>query len=72
MGQLLADFDGGKLTGDVGAPDGLSALPVQRGATPLTWEQWQNIEAEERSRGAETGRRRMKFVDIAEMLAAAL
>jgi hypothetical protein len=45
---------------------------VQRGATPLTWEQWQNIEAEERSRGAETGRRRMKFVDIAEMLAAAL
>lgn len=72
VGQLLADFDEGKLTGDVGAPDGLSMLLAQRGATPLTWRQWQNIDAEERRRGAETGRPRRKFVDIAEMLAAAL
>jgi ferredoxin/flavodoxin---NADP+ reductase len=72
VGQLLADFDAGKLTGDVATPKGLGALLVQRGATPLTWEQWQNIDAEERRRGAETGRPRMKFVDIAEMLTAAL
>jgi ferredoxin/flavodoxin---NADP+ reductase len=72
VGQLLADFDTGKLTGDVAAPEGLGALLVQRGGTPVTWEQWQNIDAEERRRGAEIGRPRMKFVDIAEMLTAAL
>ena len=57
MGQLLADFDAGKLTGDVAAPEGLSALLALRGATPLSWEQWQNIDAEEGRQGAETGRR---------------
>jgi ferredoxin--NADP+ reductase len=72
VGQLLADFDEGKLAGDVAAPDGLSTLLAQRGATPLTWKHWQNIDAEERRRGAETGRPRMKFVDIDEMLTAAL
>jgi ferredoxin--NADP+ reductase len=72
MGQLLADFDDGKLSTNVAAPEGLSALLAQRDATPLTWKHWQNIDAEERRRGAETGRPRMKFVDIAEMLTAAL
>lgn len=70
--QLLADFDDGKLVGDFAVPEGLSTLLARRGLTPLTWQQWQNIDAEERRRGAETGRPRMKFVDIAEMLAAAL
>jgi ferredoxin--NADP+ reductase len=72
VGQLLADFDDGKLSSDVAAPEGLSTLLAQRGATPLTWKHWQNIDAEERRRGAETGRPRMKFVDIDEMLTAAL
>jgi ferredoxin--NADP+ reductase len=72
VGQLLADFDAGKLAGDVAAPEGLSILLAQRGATPLTWMHWQNIDGEERRRGAETGRPRMKFVDIAEMLTAAM
>jgi ferredoxin/flavodoxin---NADP+ reductase len=72
VGQLLADFDDGKLTGDVAAAEGLSTLLAQRGLAPLTWRHWQNIDAEERRRGAEAGRPRMKFVDIAEMLTAAL
>jgi ferredoxin--NADP+ reductase len=38
---------------------------------PLTWQQWQTIDAEERRRGAETARPRVNFVDVAEMLAAA-
>jgi hypothetical protein len=44
---------------------------AQRGATPLMWKQWQPIDAEELRRGAETGRLRVKFVDVAEMLATA-
>jgi hypothetical protein len=42
---------------------------VRRGATPLTWKQWQTTDAEELRRGAETGRPRVKFVDTAEILA---
>jgi hypothetical protein len=42
-----------------------------RGATPLMWEQWQTTDAEELRRGAETGRLRVKFVDVAEMLSTA-
>ncbi|WP_225331930.1 hypothetical protein [Mycobacterium intracellulare] len=65
VSQLLADFDDGKLTSGVAAPEKLSALLAQRSATPLTWKLWQNIDAAERRRGAETGRPRMKFVDVA-------
>jgi ferredoxin--NADP+ reductase len=72
VGRLLADFDDGKLSREIAAPEGLSLLLARRGVTPLAWKQWQNIDAEERRRGAETGRPRMKFVDIAEMLTAAL
>jgi hypothetical protein len=42
---------------------------AQRGATPLTWKQWQTTDAQELWRGAETGRPGVKFVDLAEMLA---
>lgn len=70
VGHLLADFDNGDLAGQVVAPDGLSSLLAQRGAMPLTWKHWQAIESEERRRGAETARPRVKIVDIAEMLAA--
>jgi ferredoxin--NADP+ reductase len=71
VSYLLADFDNGKLARALAAPEGLSNLLARRGATPLTWEQWQSIDAEERRRGAETARPRVKFVDVAEMLAAA-
>jgi ferredoxin--NADP+ reductase len=67
-GHLLDGFDNGKLARDVAAPEGLSNLLARRGATPLTWEQWRTIDAEERRRGANTARPRVKFVDIAEML----
>jgi hypothetical protein len=43
---------------------------AQRGATPLTCKQWQTP-MPQNSGGAETGRPRMRFVVIAEMLAAA-
>lgn len=42
---------------------------VRRGAPPLMWKQWQTTDAKELGRGAETGRPRVKFVDIAEILA---
>jgi ferredoxin--NADP+ reductase len=71
VGHLLADFDNGQLARDLAAPEGLSSLLAARGATPLTWKQWQAIDAEERKRGAEAARPRVKFVDVAEMLATA-
>jgi ferredoxin--NADP+ reductase len=71
VGHVLADFDNGKLARDLASPQVLSTLLARRGATPLTWKQWRTIDAEERRRGAETARPRVKFVDIAEMLDAA-
>jgi len=71
VGHLLADFDNGQLARDLAAPEGLSSLLAAHGATPLTWKQWQAIDAEERKRGAEAARPRVKFVDVAEMLATA-
>lgn len=67
---LLADFDAGRLAGPVAAGD-LEALLAHRGATPLTWQQWRAIDAEERRRGSEADRPRVKFVDVADMLSVA-
>jgi ferredoxin--NADP+ reductase len=44
---------------------------VPRGAAPLIWKRWQTTDAGAPRLGAETGRPRVKFVDIAEMLASA-
>jgi hypothetical protein len=55
-------------------PTGASVFDVvlvRRGATPLTWKQWQTTDAKELGRGAETGRLCVKFADTAEMLATA-
>src|SRR4051794_2762994 len=64
VSHLLEDFDNGKLARELAAPEGLSNLLARGGATPLTWEQWQSIDAEERRRGGETARPRVKFIDV--------
>jgi ferredoxin--NADP+ reductase len=71
VGHLLADYENGKLARDLTAPHGPNSVLAQRDTTPLTWKHWQAIDIEERRRGAQAARPRVKFVDVAEMLAAA-
>ncbi|MFW0787021.1 4Fe-4S binding protein [Gordonia sp. CPCC 206044] len=68
---LLADHDAGVLGRDVGDHDALTATMAERGADPIDWPGWRAIDAAERARGAETGRPRIKFVTIEDMLSAA-
>ncbi len=70
--SLWQDFDGGRLSGQVGNREALRQTLADRGADPVGWKGWRAIDAEERRRGGSaTKRPRIKFVDIAEMLAAA-
>ncbi len=69
--SLWQDFDGGRLSGQVGNREALRQTLADRGADPVGWKGWRAIDAEERRRGSATKRPRIKFVDIAEMLAAA-
>ncbi|HEY0028429.1 MAG TPA: pyridine nucleotide-disulfide oxidoreductase, partial [Allosphingosinicella sp.] len=52
-----------------GGPDGLDTLLTARGARPVTFGDWQTIEAAEVER-ARAGSPREKFTSIPEMLAA--
>ncbi|OHV02523.1 FAD-dependent oxidoreductase [Mycobacterium talmoniae] len=71
VAALLADFDDGTLTRALPDPAELSQLLTRRGARPLTWRDWQNIDRSERRRGAELSRPRLKFVSVPEVLALA-
>jgi ferredoxin--NADP+ reductase len=44
---------------------------THRGVEPVGWRGWRAIDAAERNRGAEASRPRVKFIDVAEMVAAA-
>lgn len=71
VAHVLVDFNDGKLAGKV-RPDGeLEALLADRGVTRLDWSHWQRIDSDERKAGVDTGRPRVKFVDVADMLDAA-
>jgi NADPH-dependent glutamate synthase beta subunit-like oxidoreductase len=65
--KIVADFEG-KPEGKMGG-EGLDALLVQRGADPVTFADWQKIEAAEVAR-ARAGSPREKFTTIEELLAA--
>jgi len=47
----------------------VSAEARSRGVRPVSWEEWQKIDAVEKSRGARVGKERVKFVSEEEMLA---
>jgi ferredoxin--NADP+ reductase len=68
---LWQDFDGGRLSRQVGDREALRRVLADRGADPVDWKGWRAIDAEERRRGNAAKRPRIKFVDISEMLAAA-
>jgi ferredoxin--NADP+ reductase len=71
VAQLFADFDAGALARDVADPAELGHLLAGRDVSPLTWQQWRAIDAEERERGAEFSRPRIKLVSRADMLTVA-
>jgi len=71
VARLWEDFDDGKLSRDVQDRAALQELITQRDAETIDWRGWRAIDGAERQRGEEASRPRVKFVDVAEMLAAA-
>jgi len=70
VSKIWEDFDAGLLSRDVTAEHTIAELLSQRGAEPIDTTGWRAIDAAERDRGAEMHRPRVKFVDLADMLAA--
>ena len=68
---LVADFNSGKLSDPVGKPAALTKLVRARQPDAVDSAGWRAIDAAEIARGAEEGRPRSKFTDVADMLAAA-
>jgi ferredoxin/flavodoxin---NADP+ reductase len=71
VAKLWEDFDAGLLNRNVAERDALVALLAERTAEPVDWQGWRAIDAAERKRGSEASRPRVKFVDLADMLAVA-
>jgi ferredoxin--NADP+ reductase len=70
--RIWQDFDAGLLSHDVNAATpSISELLAQRGAQPIDTSGWHLIDTAERDRGAIGQRPRVKFVDVADMVAAA-
>ncbi|MEO6470627.1 MAG: FAD-dependent oxidoreductase [Aeromicrobium sp.] len=70
VARLWEDFNNGELSGDVNARGTLQVLLADNGADPIGWTGWQAIDAIERARGSQASRPRVKFVAIADMIAA--
>lgn len=71
VAQLFADYDAGELRRDFADSAELDRLLAGRDVSPLTWQQWRAIDAEECERGAESSRPRIKLVSRADMLTVA-
>jgi ferredoxin--NADP+ reductase len=68
---LVADFNAGKLTDPVAKPAALTKLVHSRQPDVVDSAGWRAIDAAEIAHGADDGRPRNKFTDVADMLAAA-
>jgi ferredoxin--NADP+ reductase len=68
---LVADFNAGKLTDPAARPEALAKLVHARRPDAVDSAGWRAIDAAEITRGADDGRPRNKFTDVADMLAAA-
>lgn len=69
VARLWEDFDAGLLPPEVCDRDEIDESLATRAVTPVGWKEWAAIDEAERARGAESSRPRVKFVDVAEMLA---
>lgn len=70
VAQLWSDFDHGHLARAVDDREALTQALKKRGAKSLDWQAWRAIDKAERKSGRSQSRPRIKFVGIAEMLAA--
>ncbi|MEE2030987.1 4Fe-4S binding protein [Rhodococcus chondri] len=68
--QLVEDFVAGRLPEPVADREKLSALVAERRPDYVDYRGWQQIDKQEKARGAAAGRSRAKFVSIDELLAA--
>ncbi len=71
LARLWEDFDAGLLNRGVGDRAAVVALLADRGVEPVDWRGWRAIDAAERRRGSQASRPRVKFTDLADMLAVA-
>ena len=65
--RLLDDIDSGALPVPTRSRDDLAATLESRGVTPIDEGGWRAIDHEERRRGMQRGRPRLKLVDPAEL-----
>ena len=65
--RLLDDIDAGALPAPTRTRDDLAATLESRGVTPIDTTGWRAIDREERRRGMQRGRPRLKLVDPAEL-----
>ena len=72
VSRLLDDLDAGLVSPPARDADDLGALLASRGVTALDLADWRALDAEERRRGATSGRVRAKIVDREEMLRVAV
>ena len=68
---LWEDYDDGRLRRELSPSKGIDAILAANGAEPVDWRGWLAIDAAERAEGAQQGRPRVKFVNVADMLAIA-
>ena len=68
---VIEDFLQGVTPTPAGSRDDVVELVTRRGAAIIDAAGWENIDTAERSAGKEAGRRRVKFVSISAMQAAA-
>ena len=68
---VIEDFLEGVTPTPAGSRDDVVELVTRRGAAIIDAAGWENIDTAERSAGKEAGRRRVKFVSISAMQAAA-
>lgn len=68
IARLWEDFDAGLLATEAGSDT--AGILAARGVAAVDWRGWAAIDGAERERGAESGRPRLKFVDVDDMLAA--
>ncbi|HEY2084539.1 MAG TPA: FAD-dependent oxidoreductase [Mycobacterium sp.] len=71
VASLWADFDKGRLARDVNDHSALDQLLGQCGAKPIDWHGWCAINSAECKKGKDASRPRVKFVDVATMVAIA-
>lgn len=69
VARLWEDFDAGLLAPQVRDRDEIQESLATRAVIPVNWKEWAAIDEAERERGAKSSRPRVKFVDVADMLA---